>query len=163
MDDVGEGESKWLLEFIPKIIFLGISITVIVVFTSLLVINKVDTSYLEMEVLFNKLMYTSSGLAYQDSDIGRTYRGVIDLDKVDTKRLNETLQYVGRKFAAKITLSQKTAFYPSEKKYLRLMPLSALDGPGGADRLIREFDVMYYNNGFIGKGKIKIDIVRLRS
>jgi len=165
MDDASEGESKWILEFIPKLIFLGIAITVIVVFTSLLIVNNVNTSNLEMEVFFNKLMYSSGGISYHDVDTGRIYMGVIDPSKLDHNYLIQSLPYEGKRFAAKITVYHQSVYYPNESSYLNLKPFTALDGPSGADTLDRKFTSAYVNeNGqVVDNTPVEIEIMRSRT
>ncbi|MBU1201839.1 MAG: hypothetical protein KJ583_02570 [Nanoarchaeota archaeon] len=164
MDEAGEGEGKWLLEMIPKLIFLGIAITVIIVFTALFIMNNLRTDDLEIDVFLNKLIYSKNTISYYDSMTGRTYLGIIDPNKLTEKNLNESMEYNGTMYAAKITLGSQEAYY-LKSRYLNLEGLAKakIKGPGGADYRFKKFEVGVMDNNVLRTETIKIEMIKART
>jgi len=45
--------------------------------------KSADTYHMEHYILFNRLIYSTDSIFYHDDSIGRTYIGVVDMDKFD--------------------------------------------------------------------------------
>lgn len=165
ISEAGDSNEIRLLEKIPDILFLGVAVLVIVFFSSYFVVNSLQTGNIEMELFYNRLLYSSNTISYHDSDIGRTYLGVIDPVKVNDSNLESSMNYSGNsRFAAKIQLNDRTAYY-YKSRFENLAPLAraGIGGAGGADYLHRTFNVGYIKDGELKKGILSIEIIKARS
>jgi len=50
--------------------------------------KSADTYHMEHYILFNRLIYSTDSIFYHDDSIGRTYIGVVDMDKFDEETFN---------------------------------------------------------------------------
>ncbi len=156
------------LESIPKFILLGLAITAIVILTSLYNINQFQTESLEMDIIFNRILYSPNSISYTDASIGRTYLGVIDPARIDESILNKALAYKREKtYSANITLIGQGFIkngYLQKDWYIRLYPIAkaSTKGVGGADYVKKELPVSYISGEHFKKGTLVIEIVRPR-
>lgn len=73
--------SDHLILWIPKFIFITIAFLSVVFLVRLLVYNNLDTSPTEARVLTNRIFYSPNAISYLDDQLGRSYPGIIDLEK----------------------------------------------------------------------------------
>lgn len=165
MGEAGEGPEIWIMASIPKLIFLSIAILVIVILTSLFILNRVQTDQLEVSVFFNRLMYSENALMYKDPDSGMIMFGVIDLEKLNSTNLERTISFPSdRLIAAKLSIGGKTVYY-HEEWFENYAPLGkvAWGGAGGVDYVKKQFYINYIKDDEINTGLLTIEIVRPRS
>ncbi|MBU0471758.1 MAG: hypothetical protein KKF89_05275 [Nanoarchaeota archaeon] len=161
MDEPGDDEEIWIMQMIPKFIFVGAAITILLFFAYFFTINTVTTDNLEMNVFFNRLIYSTSALTYYDQELGRTYFGTIDLKKLNSKNIEESISYPSKNyFAANITLQGKEPVYYNKELFENLKPLRKLKGPGSAKYSVKEIRVSYEEDNKIKTGLMKIEILK---
>jgi len=151
-----------ILEMIPKMIFLTLSIGLIVFVTFLYKFNNLETSDIEMDIFFNRLIYSSNAITYYDEEIGRSYLGIIDPEKLNSETLEEAINYPkDRTFAAKIKINgiEESVYYKKEI-YEDLEPLAGIRGAGGVSQEIKEMDVSFMKDGEPVSRTMTIDILR---
>ncbi|MBC8501030.1 MAG: hypothetical protein H8D38_04680 [DPANN group archaeon] len=166
MDDPGDSDERRMLEMFPKFIFLAAIMIIIIFFAYFFTINNLRTETIEREIFFNRIIYSTNALAYYDEDIGRTYLGRIDLEKLNTTNLEKSINYSNNYFfAARITLQGKDPVYYHKELWETLEPLAKakIRGPGGADYRVKEFRASYIENGTLKSAPIKIEVIRARS
>ena len=61
------------IESIPKLIFISLAIISIIALTAIYNISQIQTEDLEMDVIFNRIMYSPNAISYTDINTGRTY------------------------------------------------------------------------------------------
>jgi|FLOH01.1.fsa_nt_gi hypothetical protein len=165
-DETGEGPEMWIIEKIPEIIFLGIALSTIVLVTFFFIMNNLETNQTEISVFFNRMIYSENGISYHDTVSGRTFMGIIDIDKLDSSKLEQSIQYPSdRLMAAKLTLGTRKPVYYHEGWYENFEALgkSGLRGLGGVDYVKKDFYVTYIENGTFDSAILRIEIVRPRS
>jgi len=166
MDEPGDDEEIWIIQMIPKTIFLGAAITIIIFFAFILTANNIKTNDLEMNVFINRLLYSTNAIAYYDEEIGRSYLGRIDLDKLNSKNIEQAINYSkGMFFAANITLQGKDSVYYNKELYEKMIPLAKarIKGPGGADYRLKQYKVSYLENKVMKLSSMRIEIIKARS
>ncbi|NQU98104.1 hypothetical protein HQ533_01440 [Candidatus Woesearchaeota archaeon] len=163
MDEPGDDEEIWIMQMIPKIIFLGAAVTIILFFAYFFTINTVSTDNMEMSVFYNRLLYSTNAMAYYDEDLGRSYLGFIDLEKLNSENLEKAIDYSGRYFTANLTLQGKDSVYYQKDLFELLKPVRKLEGPGGADYRVKELRVSYLENGQQKTGLLRIEILKAKS
>ncbi|MDP3765837.1 MAG: hypothetical protein Q8R04_04960, partial [Nanoarchaeota archaeon] len=110
--------------------------------------------------------------SYFDTEIKRTYPGVIDFDRFSsvTEKLLEKSIYYGpknREVGAKLLLMDLSEnkefsifynkdFFTEQKK---LAESGFTSGPGGARLYVKKYDVLLLKNNIIGKGVLTMEIV----
>lgn len=129
----------------------------------LFIVNKIDTEILELEVIYNKLLYSNNGISYYDADTDRTRLGIIDLDRFNQTIINQSMIYDGSRYAAKLSLANKVVYYPNQNLYDNLKPLEGLKGSSGVASMERGFKVGYINNSVLSQSVLTIKVLRLRS
>lgn len=100
----------------------------------------INTSFLEAELLTQRLLFSPSGLGYFDPILQQAPLGVIDTSKLEAASknpmyLNTRAQYPNPLFGAKITIGSLTSYYnkPLYDDY-HTISQTHLPGKGGADR-----------------------------
>lgn len=166
MGDPGDNSIIWMIHMIPKLLFVMFALIIISFFAYFLFFNEIKIENMEKHVFFNRLIYSTNALAYYDEDLGRTYLGMIDLEKFTTENIEATINYPeNRYFAANLTLAGKESVYYHRELYDNLKPLAyaRIRGSGGADLIIKELKVSYIENDKLKSGLLKIEIIRARS
>lgn len=175
MEEAGEGTEIRIIEKIPEVIYISIVFLVVFLITAFYTINNLESKDIEMDVFYNRLMYSSNAISYHDNTIGRTYIGIIDINKLNSENIEKAIRYPdNRTIAAEINLykannEQITVFY-QEEWYKNYAPLgkSGKKGIGGVDYFKKETQISYIEedengNKQIKKGLLRIEIVRPRS
>jgi len=140
------GSKKGLISFnmvmmIPRFIFLTIVILAIVLLVRSFVISKIDVKDIESDLFVQRALLSTSGINYYDSDIQRSYPGVVDTSKFNADTFAESMAYSSSQvLAANITLYKDDyargkavkSFYYNEKWYINWYPrtIKQLPGPG---------------------------------
>ncbi len=172
-----KAEAHKFLEFLPRIVFLVIAFLIVGLYISFFKVSHVRTFEIEQELLLNRLYFSPDLITYTDLDTGRTYPGVIDLDKVRTSVLENSLKYTQDNYiAAKITiqdasfdeitykdpLPRKAIAYLNEAGYIRWEDQAILGWKGrGAYRFFqRRIPIEYVDNGVKKPGFMLVNIIK---
>jgi hypothetical protein len=81
------------LAMIPRIIFLVIMLIVCVILINMFLNNKFDILDVQSEVVINGLIYSPGGIGYTDPLTGRVYPEIVDLEQLDSARLDSAFYY----------------------------------------------------------------------
>jgi len=120
-------------------LLLLIIVAVFLVFLiNLFTVQELDIQRLEAEVLKDRILYSKNCISFYDSEIDRSYPGIIDMEKFSEENLKNCLFFVeeNRNIATKLTLLNpnneeiKTIYYNKEW-YDKWLPLIGIPGPGG--------------------------------
>ncbi len=149
-------------------VFLVYVLAVITYFTYGLVKSEIDIRDAEARVIANAILYSKNGISYSDIDLGITYPGTVDIDRIDPemKVLSSSIYYPNNAIvAAKIyvTLSSgiilKSGTYNPEW-YSRWAPLAGVKGSGGVSLIAEERYAAIYKGGMpYGYGKVRIEVL----
>jgi hypothetical protein len=95
--------------WIPRIIFLTIVILSVVLLTIAYANKNIQTWQVESEIIAQRILFAPDGLAYHDPLSNRVYPGIIDVEKLNTTILEESIFYgkENKHIGAKITLINK--------------------------------------------------------
>ena len=160
----GEGE---LLEQFPKILLtVAVMIGIFLLVSSFLKIN-LNIKPVEVEVLFNRLMYSPNSIIYTDNITGRVYPGIISLDNFTNETLDRAISYsYERHISAKLELYDSSdglidTIYLNGLWYNRLEPLAVSGQSGSSSATIqtRTMPIVYRKNAINSPGKIIITII----
>lgn len=157
--------------WIPKILF-----TVIVVLSFLFIISYYlkDSSgsalLQEAEILSEKMVRSSDGLAFEDSYTKRTYPGIIDLSKLrDVESLENRISYGDGStyLGMKMTLYDRSGKAVEESVYnedaYRRVAESGIRGKGGVEEFEKSYYVLVKDKGLTFPGRLKLSIIVSRS
>lgn len=78
--------------WIPRIIFIIVSIFAVVILVNTFISKKIDIADIEADLLYQRLIYSNYGLSYYDEEINRFYPGVIDINKFATGSIEKELE-----------------------------------------------------------------------
>jgi hypothetical protein len=157
---IGEKMVFWLQRFI----FLIIALLSVWLLVNYFVITKLDTDYVEAEVVFNRLMYSPTGFAYADRETGRAYPGIIDLEKFKTENLDQAVKFGKPRAAARLVLYRdgkqvgEPAFL-NEQWMRRWSPRLGFKGSGAAVLLEKQLPVVYKDGEEFKTGLLKVNVV----
>jgi len=156
-----------LLEHIPYILLTIAVLIGIFVLVNTHVNLSVNIKPLQVEVLFNRIMYSPNSIMYTDNITGVVYPGVIDFDKFTNTTLDNAMKYSYEKH-----ISAKLELYDKEKQliktaylnnvwYNRLEPLASarIKGPGSARMYYKSLPVVYRENNVNQPGFLRISII----
>lgn len=168
MDDPGDTDEKRFLQMFPKLLMLIAIVLIMIFFSYFLTFTNINTSELEMNVFINRLLYSTNALAYYDEELGRSYLGRIDLEKLNSENLDKAINFSNNHFfAARISLIGYEPVYYHQALFERLEPLANahIRGPGGADKLEppKEFMVTFSKDGVLEYANLKLEVLRARS
>lgn len=172
----GDTISDHLVLWIPKFVYLAIALLTVIFLIRLLIVTHIDTSEAEARIFANRIFYSPNVISYFDSDIGRSYPGIIDFSKfkkLQESDLNEmdtkTITYGGKNgiMAAKLTLKdietnlEEVVFYNKENyDFWEPRALNTVIGGSGSVKSIEEQRyVLVKNNAGIKKGSLKLNII----
>ena len=171
----GKTISDHLILFIPKSVYLAIAFLSVVFLLRLLIITNIDTSQTEAKVLTYRIYYSPNILTYIDSDTGRAYPGMIDLQKFQRLETSandmdiRTMTYgaENRLIAAKLILknletnSEDIVFYNKDKyEYWEPRVLSTVEGGSGSVKSFTEQKYALIKNADkTQKGILKINVI----
>lgn len=156
------------IESIPKLIFISLAIISIIALTAIYNISQIQTEDLEMDVIFNRIMYSPNAISYTDINTGRTYLGIIDPARIEDSILDKAIVYPKeRSYSANITLLgsgiTKTG-YLQKDWFVRFAPLgrSGIQGEGGIDYFKKEIPITYVSGEDFLRGKLIIEVAKPR-
>lgn len=161
------GGGEEIIEHIPKILLTIAVIAAINFLVGYYTSLTVDAKPVEVEVLFNRIMYSPNSIMYTDNVTGRLYPGVISWDNFTNETLDRAINYsYERHLAAKLDLYDfeknlvKTA-YLNHIWYNRLEPLaiSRMSGAGSAKIYPKTTPVVYRMNGIDFSGFLKVSVI----
>lgn len=158
-----------------RLLFVIVVFISIVFLARVFVVEKVDVFEIESKLLANRIAI-SNNINYIDPDIGRTYTGMIDLEKFTSDDFAEKLLnsiYYGKinsEASAKITLKDLDAnpdyevtyeqFYNKELYNEKKVLVEArLIGSGAAKKLETKFYVLIKDKDEIRRGILNVDAV----
>jgi hypothetical protein len=162
----GVGAEEWL-EQIPYIILTIAVMIGIFLLVNMFVNISVNVKPLQVEVLFNRLMYSPDSIMYQDNITGTVYPGIVDYHCFTNDTLDAAITYsYERHAAARLDLyDQKKnlvkSAYLNGIWYNRLEPLASnwIQGGGGAAMYYKSIPVVYRENGVNKPGYMNIRII----
>ncbi len=94
------------MSMIPRILFLVIMLTVVIVLVELYMNQKFNTEDLRAEIILNGFIYATGGINYYDAVTGRTYPEIIDLVQMNATELEDSFFFKDNNvIAAKIYVS----------------------------------------------------------
>ena len=132
-----------------NLLLLIIVAVVLVFLINIFTVNELNTQRLEAEVLKDRVLYSKNCISYYDSEIDRSYPGIIDIKKFNEATLNDCLYFKeeNRNIAAKIMLTTsknydyKTIYY-NQNWYDSWYPLVSIPGPGGTKAFAYTINVL---------------------
>jgi len=124
---------------ILNLLLLIIVAVVLVFLINMFTVNELNVQGLEADVLKSRILYSKNCISFYDSDIDRSYPGIIDIKKFNEDTLNNCIYFKdeNRNIAAKLILADsknqeiKTIYY-NEVWYENWLPLISIPGPGGS-------------------------------
>ena len=91
------------MTYVVRLIVILILATSVVALVQVFKVNALNTTELEMNVLFQRIYY-SDVITYEEG--GKLQTGIIDLEKFKTENLNEQINYTSpRHIAARLTIT----------------------------------------------------------
>lgn len=167
-----KAQTKYILLYIVKMIFLIIVITSIIFLIGFYINVNTSTPTLELQTIYNYIYFSSDTINYVDEATGRNYPGLIDIRKINTENFDATLHYSDEKFAAASVYlysenypdkgSQIASAISNIKYYNIWFPLSSVDVEGrGSVNKLEKFQPISYRNfdGSIKRGYLKIIVL----
>ncbi|HIH23609.1 TPA: hypothetical protein HA251_01100 [Candidatus Woesearchaeota archaeon] len=162
-----------MMEWFPRIIMLVVAVIVITVLVNYYSNRDVEGDAVERAAMIYRLYYDGNLIMYKDPLIGRTYPGIIDLERFDEKRLADT--YSGRsalsdesRIAACLELNwtqgrhEPRVICTDRRTFEKYSPLaqSGLFGAGGASMERASFPVTIKDKSSLAPGTLTITVVR---
>ena len=158
-----------------RLLFVIVVFFSIVLLTRAFVVQKIDIFELESKLLAHRIAL-SNQISYVDGDIGRTYAGVVDLQKFSSDDFAQNILnsiYYGKinsEASAKLTLKDLDAnpdyevsyekFYNKELYNEKKVLVEArLIGAGAAGRLDTGFYVLIKDNDEFRRGVLNVDAI----
>ena len=154
-----------------RLLFLVVVFLSIVFLARAFIVQKIDIFDVESKLMTYRL-FLSNETNYVDKDTGRTYIGILDLQKFMSedfeKNLLNSIYYgkINSEASAKLTLKYLdedegyTKFYNEELyKEKKVIVEAKLAGAGAARRLDTDFYVLIKDNYKLKKGVLKIDAI----
>jgi hypothetical protein len=142
---------------IPIIFLLGI-------YANSFVVNNVDVTNAENEIIMSRFLYSPDGFLYIDSVILRPYPGIVDLSKFNSSRLEKMIIFKDNFLSAKFTLeyedgSKNETFYFEESynKYRQYVGIK-----GMVDGYIKKYNVNVFDAGGFRSAVLTVDLVMVR-
>lgn len=148
-----KGQIEFLIENAFRIGFAIVALLLFFVMINYYVNNKIETRYVQAEVIANRVMFSDS-IMMQDPYTFRTRNGIVDMQKfLDPTSLDTGLPYKFVRYSAvKVKIYEKTSSgnlvfvgenYLNKNNYENLKNLvdSGVRGKGGAVMLIKDVPV----------------------
>jgi hypothetical protein len=137
-----------------RFIFLVIAFLAVIFVLRIYMISDFKTEYIEGEMLLYNAFYSPDGFSYVDSAIGRTYPGLIDLEKFTDQTLDNSEFFTNNNhIAARFTLKTPygSAFkeaYLNKNYFILKYPIAKTNqkGSGSALLVTREINVWAIEN-----------------
>lgn len=112
---------SYFIMFLVYLIVLSMVLYFIVQIAKQGLAADLETKGLEYDLLMNRLLYSPNSISYTDTTIGRTYPGIIDMNKFNEETLNKTFGD-SKRFGMKVNLGKDTIYYNKES-YDEFQPL----------------------------------------
>ncbi len=170
MSDITTSSLRHLFALIFMYVILGI-----VIFYFSLFGTRSSTT-VQLETLSERMLYSGDGFIYTDES-GRSYPGIIDLNKFTTERLESAIDYTSENPpSAELILERKLGIcdeflapcdeiYLNEKQYGRMLPLAhqSLTGSGKVKMLQKKIPVLYYDGNDFYEGRLKMTLLAVKT
>ncbi len=141
---------------IVRMIEYIIAVFVLFAIVSMLISSKVSVGKTEGDVFISRIIYSAA--AREDAETGRTYPGIIDMEKLEKSKLEKSMKG-NLKAGVKIRAGSKEAIY-NERYYNYLLPLAESNIPGKSGTLSKkEANLLTYDNGREELQRIKFESV----
>ena len=144
-----------------RLMFIVIILFVLFLFSTSLIRTNVDVSDIRDLVFFNRVFYSPSSISYTDDYIGRTYTGIVDINRFNDDTLTRAFNYTENKIAMRLELTNsengevKDA-YLNKEWYERWEPLTSFEQ---YEKKIKWRYVMIKDGDSLYKGVVRIDMV----
>lgn len=137
-----------------RFIFLVIAFLSVVFVIRMYLLSEFKTEQIEAEMIFYNAFYTPDGFSYVDPATGRTYPGIIDMERFYTARMDSAVFFTNNNhIAARFSLEAPSGnvfreAYMNEQYFTLKHPLAKTrqKGEGGALLLTREVNVWTIEN-----------------
>ena len=141
--------------FIGRLFFLIIIAIIFISIMRAFIVKSLNTAEIEKDILVNRVIYSPSGLSCFDSKTGRFIPGIIDVNNMDSKRIDYSIDYKNNMYiAAKVTLLDKQegnkeikSFIYNKLWYDRFLPRAFARGPGSVLKYEEHIPVLYTETG----------------
>lgn len=147
-----------------RMVFIAIIFIVVYLFTAAWIGQKIDIQDVKNLILVKRILYSPDSISYVDPDTGRTFPGIIDLDKFNDEILNKSFNLDKSNTAAKLELknldtNETNITYLNQKWYERWAPLSTF---AQYEKTIKWSYVLIKKNSQLNRGLLRIDVVIVR-
>lgn len=158
--------SHTIIKSIYWFVFLIIVLISIVFLVKGYINTKIDIKEIEAELFYQELLFTNNGIIYKDEITGRSYPGIIDIQRFNKDILDNSISY-GKEnhiLAANITLNYNKDtkyFIYNEEWHKRWLPRakSRLPGSGGANIILKQSYVLVKENEKLIPGILQAKIL----
>ncbi len=157
--------SFYMLNFIPRIIFLIIVLFSVIFLVRSYVVDNLNVQDVQAEVFVNKILYSPNGILYYDEDLKITVPGKINPSLLTNERLDALMNYRDESFiAGRLILFDKqnkkvvSAFY-NEKTYNRWVPLIGQPGKGGIKEITKSVIVTFIEEEKPKQGFLRFEVL----
>lgn len=152
---------KMLNYSILRILFIALLFYIVYLFAYSQIKVNIDIDDTKSLIFVKRLLYSPNSIAYTNSITGRTYPGIIDLDRFNSATLEKAFNFSKNNIAAKIELTdlegnEKKEIYLNKKWYDRWEPLTKFEQ---YKKTIKQRYVLINDNGKLKKGLLRIDVV----
>lgn len=162
-----------MMEWFPRIIMLVVAVIVIAVLVNYYSNRDIEGERVERAAMIYRLYYDGNLIMHKDPLVGRTYPGIVDLERFDETRL--AAKYTGRsalsdesRLAACLDLNWTQGPYKprvictDRRTFEKYLPIaqSGLFGGGGASMERAVFPVTIKDKSSFAPGTLTITVVR---
>ena len=150
---------------IPRFVLLILIILAVVFLVRFFVISRIDTFETESTIIIDRILYSPTGIIYYDREINRPHPGIINVTKLKTEVLeNSLLMPNNQYFAVRLTLKDMEdnlvmEAYANKIWYERWLPRVDYPGAGGTRMKNKEVYVLYKEKGLTKPGILKISVI----
>ena len=164
-----------ILMWVPRILFLVVVMFTVMILIRSYVATTIDTSELEANIFISRILYSPNSISYFDSDIGRTYQGVIDINKFKSQTADKFLErsvYYGdnnKEIGAKFLLrdlssnenNEVTIYYNEDffREQEKIAGSGFTEGPGGAKLYVKNYNIIVQKGSVLTNGVLTMSIV----
>ena len=144
--------------------FIVVVVITMVILLAMMVIKDINIKPVETDVMAYRFLYSANGLNYKNDDTGRSYPGMIDIEKFNDDKIKDFFDFKDSDtMAAKLTLfnqndqSEKVAYFNKEW-FERYKPLAIINIPGSGSAqmstktlpvIITDQQMSYQNQGIL--------------
>ncbi len=159
----------WVL----RIIFLVAVMFSIMILIRSYITTTIDISELQGNLLAYRMIYSPNSISNYDSEINRTYPGIIDVRRFESQNAEKFLEksaYYGKdskEAGARLLLKgisnneERTIYYNEDffKEQKKLVDSGFTEGPGGAKGYTKKYNVVMLSKGSLSRGMLTVDVV----